>query len=278
MAGTARLQTAAITALALGVLIAGAPNDANAQSGVIAKPAPPVEAPPAAGSRNLQHQPLTGAHDSPVMDNEIYVHGLVDQFENRTSGGRNTFKFDGQGWVGTDYNRIWLKTEGKVQENGTFEDARHELLYSRAISTYFDLQGGVRYDVDSGPNRAWLSVGVQGLALYFFELTANAYMSDSGHFAARLAGSYDFLITQRLILQPEAELNFYSKQDPGRRIGSGLADLDLGLRLRYEITRKFAPYIGITYEQKSGPSARFAAQEGEPTHDVRFVIGLRAWF
>ena len=214
---------------------------------------------------------------SPVEDQQIYVHGLLDQFEGRI-GGDHSFRYEGQAWAGTDRNRLWFKSEGEVAGNGKFGDGVHEALYARHITTYFDLQGGIRYDIDSGPSRGWAAFGIQGLAPQWFDVEATAYVSDSGHLAARLRTFYDLLLTQRLILEPEIELNFYSKSDPGRAIGPGLSDLDTGLRLRYEFTRKFAPYIGIAYQNKFGGTAAFARREGESTNDVRFVFGIRSWF
>ena len=163
-------------------------------------------------------------------------------------------------------------------KSGRVEDGRHEFLYDRAISPYFDLQAGLRTDLDSGTTRNWAAFGFQGLLPYFFDLEATGYVSDRGHLAARLAVSYDLLITQRLILQPEAELNFYSKADPGRSIGSGLSDIDAGVRLRYEISRKFAPYLGVAYQGKFGQTADFARREGEAAQGVRFAFGIRSWF
>ena len=152
------------------------------------------------------------------------------------------------------------------------------MLSSRPVGTYFARQGGIRYDIDSLPGRGWAALGVQGLAPYFFEVSATAYASDSGHYAARLEGSYDLLFTQRLILRPQAELNFYSKDDPSRGIGSGFSDLDAGLRLRYEFSRKFAPYIGVSWERKAGGTADFARQAGgDPAKDA-FVTGIPPWF
>ncbi|TDH62093.1 copper resistance protein B [Dankookia rubra] len=214
----------------------------------------------------------------PVTDNQIFSHLLLNQLEDRSTGSRNRFRWEGQGWIGTDYDRLWLKSEGNVNRTGTMSDGRQEALYGRAISTYFDLQAGVRTDLDSSRGRTWAALGVQGLAVYWFDLEATVYASDSGHFAARLEGSYDLLITQRLILQPQAELNFYSKDDRGRGVGSGLSSFDTGLRLRYEISRKFAPYVGVTYEERFGHSADFARREGERAHDLRFVFGARIWF
>lgn len=213
----------------------------------------------------------------PVEDQRIYVHALLDQFEARI-GGANSFRWDGQAWAGTDTNRLWLKSEGFADGDGRVRDGQHEALYDRPISTYFDLQGGIRYDLDSGPSRGWAAFGIQGLAPQFFDVEATAYASDSGHFAARVMSSYDALLTQRLILQPEIELNLYSKSDPGRGVGSGLADIDAGLRLRYELSRKFAPYLGVAYEGRFGGAAAFAHRQGETVSAVRFLFGIRSWY
>ena len=190
---------------------------------------------------------LPGEHEfgQPVMDREIFAHALLNQNEGRFNGRNTQYRWDGQGWVGTDYDKLWIKSEGTLQSNGVLEDGRHEFLFDRAITTYFDLQGGLRTDLDSRPTRNWAAFGIQGLAPYFFDVELTGYISAQGHLAARFEGSYDLLITNRLILQPEVELNFYSKGDPAREVGAGLSDIDAGLRLRYELTRKFAPYIGV---------------------------------
>jgi copper resistance protein B len=213
-----------------------------------------------------------------MMDDALFAHAILDRFEGRVAGPNPGFWWGGQAWVGTDYDKLWLKSQGSVQHNGRVEDGRHEVLYDRAISTYFDLQAGVRTDLDSGTTRNWAAFGVQGLAPLFFDVEATAYVSDNGHFAARLAASQDISITQRLILQPEVEVNMYSKGDPGRAVGSGLSDLDAGMRLRYEISRKFAPYIGVAYQAKFGQTAALARQEGGCAQDIRFVFGIRSWF
>lgn len=219
---------------------------------------------------------LAAPFGSPVEDQRIFWHVLVEQFEGRF-GEERSFVWDGQAWAGTDLNRVWFKSEARVT-NGDVEDGIHEALYSRAISTYFDLQAGLRYDLDSRPSRGWAALGIQGLAPGFFNIEATAYASDAGHLAARFRGSYDLLITQRLILQPEFEMNLYSKSEPRRGVGSGLSDFEAGLRLRYEITRKLAPYIGVEYEDKFGKAADLARREDETVDDVRFVVGLRLWY
>ena len=219
-------------------------------------------------------------HDQPVMDREIFAHFLLNQNEGRFGrlDGKDThYRWNGQGWIGTDYDKLWVRTEGTVK-SGKVEDGQHEFLYSRAITTYFDLQGGLRSDLDSRPTRNWAAFGLQGLAPYFFEVELAGYVSTEGRLAARAEASYDLLITNQLILQPQVELNFYSRSDRARGNGAGLSDIDTGLRLRYEITRKFAPYIGVAYEGKFGQTASFARQEGDKTHDVRFLAGIRLWF
>jgi copper resistance protein B len=143
---------------------------------------------------------------------------------------------------------------------------------------YFDAQVGVRADLDSDPSRVWAALGIQGLAPYQFQFAPTLYISDGGHVAGRITGFYDVLLTQRLIAEPEAELNFYSKDDPARKIGSGLSDIDTGVRLRYEISRKFAPYIGFGFNGKYGNSSRYTRQAGESTSDLRFVFGVRLWY
>jgi copper resistance protein B len=239
----------------------------------------------APGPASAQTQPAVSLPDMamtdmpPVHDNGIFAHVLFDQLEGRFGGaGGGDFRWDGQGWIGTDTDKLWIKSEGFVRSNGKIDDGRHEFLYDRAISTYWDLQAGLRADIDSRPSREWAAFGVQGLAPLFFDLEATGYVSDQGHFAGRVQASYDLLITNRLILQPEAELNLYSKADPGRLVGAGFSDIDAGLRLRYEFDRKFAPYIGVAFENKFGQTADFARRAGESTNGVRFVLGLRTWF
>src|SRR5258708_25235128 len=178
----------------------------------------------------------TAGWEPPVMDNKVFAHVLFDQFEGRTNGPDNELRWDAQGWIGTDMNRLWLKSEGFVS-NGTMRDGDHEALYDRPIPRlrYFDVQAGVRVDLDSEPRRTWGAVGIEGLAPHFFQFEPTFYFRDGGHFAGRVAGSYDLLITQRLVAQPEFEMNFYSKSDLGRGIGTGLSELDAGVRGRYEI-------------------------------------------
>jgi len=213
----------------------------------------------------------------PVMDQGIYAHAIFNQLEARWNGSNAEFRWEGQGWLGTDYDKLWIKSEGTVSQ-GAVDDGQDQFLYSRAITTYFDLQGGLRSDIDSRPTRNWAAFGIQGVAPYFFDLELTGFVSGEGHLAAKLEGSYDVLLTQRLILQPQLELNLYSKADPVRLVGAGFSDIDTGLRLRYEFSRKFAPYLGVVYQGKFGQTAIFARQAGESTGDFRFAFGVRVWF
>src|SRR5512146_553483 len=233
---------------------------------------------PDSGAQGVAVLPGTGSVP-PVEDNMIIWHVLFDQLEGRTNGVQNEFRWDGEGWVGTDMNKLWFKSEGFV-ENGVATDGDDEVLYDHPIPflRFFDLQAGVRYDLDSNPGHTWGAIGVEGLAPYFFQFAPTFYFSDHERFAGRVTGSYDLLITQRLIAQPQFEINFYSKEERSRGVGSGLSDLDTGLRIRYEITRKVAPYIGMAYTQTFGAAASFTREEGGMVHDPRFIFGARVWY
>jgi len=210
-------------------------------------------------------------------DDPLLTKVMVDQFESRDSEGPNPTVLDAQMWIGKDLNKFWLKTEVE-QVDGETEEAKVQALYSRAIAPYWDLQTGLRRDYRPEPGRDWFVLGLEGLAPYFFEIDAAVFIGENGRSAARLEAEYELLFTQRLILSPEIEMNFYGKDDPELGIGSGLADMEAGLRLRYEISREFAPYIGVNWTRKFGRTADFARAAGEETQDTQLVAGLRFWF
>lgn len=201
----------------------------------------------------------------------------IELAELQFNGDDTMFRWEGEGWIGGDINRLVFKTEGEANEDKV-EHAEVQALFSRAIGPYFDLQAGVRYDIEPSPNRAYAVIGFEGVAPYWFETTGAVFVSDEGEVSARLEGSYDARLTQRLILQPRAEINFSADDIPERGIGDGVTDAELGLRLRYEIRRTFAPYVGVSYQSKFGATADYARADGEDASDTRFVIGLRAWF
>lgn len=192
--------------------------------------------------------------------------------------GRVSYRWDGEAWFGGDINRLTVKTEGSGEFGRSVEDAEVQALYSRAVGPYFNLQAGIRYDFKPSPSRTYATVGFEGLAPYWFDVEGALFLSETGDVLGRLEGYYDQRITQRLVLQPRAELNFAAQDVPENGIGSGLSDIELGLRLRYEIKREFAPYIGVSYDRKIGGSARFARAEGENVGGPSLVIGVRTWF
>jgi copper resistance protein B len=202
---------------------------------------------------------------------------ILDRIEWRDASGGSLLDWDGSAWYGGDYNKLWFKSEGE-RRNGTTEDVRNELLWDRVFSRWWSVQAGIRQDSGEGPSRTWAAFGVQGLAHYFFQVEATAYVGDGGRTSARVSGEYDMLITQRLILQPEAEINLYGKDDPERGIGSGVSDLEVALRLRYEIRREFAPYVGLVWSRRFGRSADLARTAGDDPNDLQLLAGLRAWF
>jgi len=201
----------------------------------------------------------------------------VENLEVMRESGNTTVPYDLQAWYGRTYDRAVLKSEGDV-DGGEIAEARTELLWGHAFAAFWDTQLGVRYDSGEGPNRDWLAFGVQGLAPYWFEVEATAYLGESGRSALRLDASYELLLTQKLILQPRIEANIYGKRDALRGLGSGLSDVSAALRLRYEIRRELAPYVGIEWVRKYGETEDLARAADEDPNDARIVAGLRFWF
>lgn len=210
-------------------------------------------------------------------DDPLLLMGILDQLEVRDTSGDNTLSWSAQGWMGKDLRKLWFKAEGE-RAGGETDEAEVQFLYSKAFARYWDLQFGVRHDFEPSPSRSWAVIGVQGLAPYFFETDIALFVGDSGRTALRFESEYELLLTQRLILTPDIEVNFYGQDDVDIGIGSGLSDLELGLRLRYEIRREFAPYIGVNWSKLFGKTKDFATIAGDSTSEAQLVIGLRAWF
>ena len=212
-----------------------------------------------------------------VHDSAINTYFLADKLEWQDADDASTLAWDLSGWIGGDIDRLWLRSEGE-RSNGKTEDAEIQALWGHAISPWWDVVSGVRQDFKPGAPQTWAAFGLQGMALYNFEAEATAFLGENGQSAVRLEGDYDILLTNHLILQPTAELNVYGKNDPQRGIGSGLANTEAGLRLRYEIRREFAPYIGVTWNRTYGHTADYAREEGEDRSEARLVLGVRLWF
>ncbi|WP_020682345.1 copper resistance protein B [Marinobacterium rhizophilum] len=203
---------------------------------------------------------------------------VLDRLENRRDDGEDLRVWEAQLNVRSDYQGMALKIDGERPEGGPTESAEYQLLYQRLVSEFFDAQFGVRYDDRPEPSRTYAVAGLQGLAPYWFEIDTNLYLSDEGDVSASFEAEYDLLLTQRLVLQPAAELNVAFSDDEEIGVGSGLSSAELGLRLRYELHRKFAPYVGVNWEKKFGDTADFARDDGEDTESTTFLLGVSAWF
>lgn len=203
---------------------------------------------------------------------------LFNIAEAHVRNGRDGFEWDAQAWYGGDINRLWLKSQGEGEFGRSIEKAEMQALFSHAIDPYFNLQGGVRYDFNPNPSRAYATVGIEGLAPSFFEVEGALFLSNKGELMARAQGYYDQRITQRLILQPRAELNFAAQGTRELRVGKGLSDAEVGLRLRYDIRREFAPYVGVQYRAAFGDTRRFLRDAGEAVGGLSLVAGIRVWF
>ncbi len=196
------------------------------------------------------------------------------QFRN----GRDGFEWEGEGWYGGDIDRVWVKSQGDGTFGRSVDRAEVQALYSHAIDPYFNFQAGVRYDFKPNPSRVYATVGIEGLAPSFFDIEGALFLSNKGELLARAEGYYDQRITQRLILQPRAELNFAAQSVRETKTGAGLSDAELGLRLRYEIRRQFAPYVGVQYERAFGDTRTYLRDAGEKPGGWSLLTGVRTWF
>jgi copper resistance protein B len=243
------------------------------------QPAAPTESrtpiPPLTDADRADVFSSAGGHQ--VHDSAINSYWLADKLEWQDADDGSALAWDLSGWVGGDIDRLWWRSEGE-RSNGKTEDAEIQALWGHAISPWWEVVSGVRQDFKPGAPQTWAAFGVQGMALYNFEVEATAFLGEGGQSALRLEGDYDILLSNRLILQPTAEINVYGKNDGQRGIGSGLSNTEAGLRLRYEIRREFAPYIGVTWNRTYGNTADYARAEDEDRSEARLVLGVRMWF
>jgi len=210
-------------------------------------------------------------------DDPIITKFMIDQLETRITDGDDPVVLESQAWLGKDLNKLWIKIELEQVKSET-EELELQVLYSKAISTFWDFQIGWRKDIKPKPEKDWLVVGFQGLAPYFYEIDSALFIAEAGQVGFRFEAEYEILFSQKLILSPEIEVNFYSKDDSSAGIGSGLSNSQIGVRLRYEIKREFAPYIGVNWNNKYGNTANFAKSSGTQVNGSQVVLGIRAWF
>lgn len=249
---------------------------------------PPANGPPAEALRGPFH--AAGARFGPAemaraRQEMLDGHGgmrthkvILEELEWRSRDGVDGYAWEGQAWFGGDMDKLWLRTKGEGDFGGRVEKVEGQALWSRAIDPWFNLELGLRHDFRPGPDRTYAVVGVQGLAPYWLEVSAAAFVSTKGEVTARLEANYDLRITQRLILQPQVQLDLSAQDIPDLRLGSGLSTAELGLRLRYEIIPELAPYLGIHYERAIGRTADFRRGDGKDVDAVAALVGFRFWF
>lgn len=246
-------------------------------SGAEAAPAEPALPVPTAADLAAAFPDLGGMNMQDHMGSPRYVFVQIDKLEGQDTDAGTAAVWDGRiGWGG-DSNRVWLKGAGE-RIDGRSESLETSLLWSHALARWWDSTLGLRQDSGEGASRTWVAFGVQGLAPYFFETELTAFVGESSHTALRLGAEYEARLTNRLILQPSAEINVYGKDEPASLIGSGLNDAEFGLRLRYEIRREIAPYAGVEWTRRFGEGADMARAAGAVTSDVRALAGIRFWY
>ncbi len=222
--------------------------------------------------------PALGMDGMGMDDRALFGKVTFDRLEWR-NGDTGQAAWDGQAWYGGDYNKLWVRSEGRYARGGNESGARDadaEIFWNRVVSRWWNGMVGIRQDFN--PGRTWAAIGIEGLAPQWFEAEATVYASDEGRTAARLKAQYDLLLTQRLVLQPLAEVNLYGRADPQRQIGSGLSDLEVSARLRYELRREVAPYVGFVWVHRFGRTADLARAAGGEASDLQLALGVRVWF
>lgn len=211
------------------------------------------------------------------MDQEAVPYLVLDRLEHRWQEGDDARVWDTQGWFGGDYNKLWLKSEGEQTVGGRTKEADLQLLYARLVKPFWYLQAGVRNESRPGPSRNFGALAIQGIAPYEFDVEGSLFFR-AGEVSGRFEAEYDQLIAQRLILQPRVETGFAGSSDTARGVGSGINDIELGMRLRYELTREIAPYIGVNWVRKVGNTADLARGRGGSVTERGIVAGLRIWY
>jgi copper resistance protein B len=234
--------------------------------------APP---PPQHPMAPMDHDGMMEAMD--MDDSATHAMFRLDRFEYADSDEGAAMAWSAQAWIGQDFDKLRLRSEGE-RTGGDTGSADVEILWDHAAGAYWDTQLGARHDFGFGPDRDWAAFGILWLAPYWFEISATAYAGASDRTTLRMEVDYELSLTQRLVLQPRIELNAYGKDDAATRVGSGLADAEFGVRLRYEIRREFAPYVGVEWSRRFGQTADLARAEGIGGDDTRLVAGVRIWY
>ncbi|MDT8445081.1 MAG: copper resistance protein B [Desulfuromonadales bacterium] len=230
---------------------------------------------------DAQQGPQQNFGIQPIHDNQIFATFRADRFEHQwREHGMEAILWDVQGWIGNDYNKLYLKSEGdlRLDDDAKIEEADVELFYSRNIAKFWDLQMGLRYDFEPDPERSFVAFGFQGLAPQWFEIDATAYLSEDGDVSARIEAEYELMLTQRLVLIPRVETGLSMQDVPEYEQWQGITDVTVGARLMYHLRREFAPYLGVSWSRKIGETANRLESENVDVDSAVIVAGVRFWF
>lgn len=222
------------------------------------------------------HIPMPYHQAMDMNDDPFLSKVMIDRFEVRKGDHGNPVILEADAWFGKSVDKLWLKTDIEAVE-GDLEEAQLQVLYNRAISPFWDVQAGIRHDFKP-VKRTWAALGVQGTAPYFIETDATLFLGKSGQTALNVSAEKEIMLTQKTVLIPEVAMTIYGKDDHELGVGSGVSDLNLGLRLSHEFRREFAPYIGVNWSKKLGKTADLAKEHGDKTQNTEFLLGIQAWF
>jgi len=246
-------------------------------AGIATRVAAQPTLPPITDADRAAAFPDLGGHSHGMLEDPFDHSARVDELETKTIEGDDVLAWKAHAWLGRSFDKLAIRTEGE-QRGGDTERAELQLLWSHTITRWWNLVAGARFDFQPTPSRTWAALGVAGTAPYRFDIEATVFAADGGDTAARVETTYEMLITQRWILEPRLEIEWYGQDEPGLGLASGLARSEGGLRLRYEIRREVAPYVGLVSERRYGGSEELARAAGNDAHDTRFVAGIRLRF
>jgi copper resistance protein B len=255
------------------------PDDATGTDQPPGSAPPPPVAHDMAGARYWGAEAMHRAHEAMMKEQPAPLYGAVkmDLAEYQFGRAGDSWRWEGEGWLG-DANRLWVRSRGEGPVGSRLEDAEVEVAYSRAVSPWWNLQAGMKQDIRPTPARTHAMLAVQGLAPYRFEILVAAYLSDTGQWTGRIEATAEERITRRFVLQPRAELLLSAQDMPAQRLGAGLTSAEAGLRLRYEVTRKFAPYLGVSWLWTTGRTAQDRRIDGQSPAARTLVLGIKSWF
>ena len=220
---------------------------------------------------------LTSYAHAMGIDDDPILTKFMGEIETSKSGDERIRAWGVNAWVGKDLGKVWIKSEGEI-EGGVVSEGEIQVLYSKAVSAYWDLQYGIKRDFKPSPTRTWGVLAVKGLAPYLVEIDASLFAGANRRTAARLEAEYEYMFTQKVVLSTEVELNVFGRDDEATGTGSGLSNIGAGVKLGYEFSREFIPYIGVSWGKKYGNTAIYSRDEGEDTENTQFVVGVKFWF